>query len=526
MELTGESYIGARRTASGTKKFQAVNPATGTSIPPEFHEATPVEIDEAVSLAEKAFLVYRRKSGKERAVFLRKTGEAIEAVGDELIRRCMQETGLPEARLKGERARTIGQLNLFADLLDEGSWVDARIDMAMPERQPVPKPDVRSMLIALGPVGVFGASNFPMAFSVAGGDTASALAAGCTVVCKAHQSHPGTSELMAGALIQAARETGMPDGVFSMVQGESPEVGLAMVRHPAIQAIGFTGSFRGGKALFNEACNRAVPIPVFAEMGSINPVFVLPEAQATRSEELSNMISSSVTLGVGQFCTNPGVIVTASGPAKEEFENLVANRIGATPVSSMLSPGIKKNYDSQYARISSEPGVEVLTSSSNSGAQTAGVAHVLRADGRAFIGNESLRQEIFGPSTIIVRAESREELIAIAEALEGQLTATLIGTANELPGYQPLIDILERKAGRLIINGLPTGVEVCHAMVHGGPYPATTDSRSTSVGTAAILRFSRAVCYQGFPQDLLPDELRDANPLSIWRTIDGRRSKS
>lgn len=526
MTVTGDNFVGTRKSAQGGQTFRAFDPVANAALDPEFHSATEAEVDSAVQLAEEAFQVYRRKSGKERAAFLVKIAEEIEALGDALINRCHQETGLPLARLQSERGRTTGQLRMFADLISEGSWVDARIETALPDRQPIPKPDLRSMLIALGPVGVFGASNFPLAFSVAGGDTASALAAGCTVVCKAHPSHPGTSELVAGAILRAAEKTGMPNGVFSLLHGPGPEVGLAIVRHPLIQAIGFTGSFGGGKALFDEAAKRPVPIPVYAEMGSINPVFILPDAQNSKAEELSNMVSASVTLGVGQFCTNPGILVTQSGRTVSEFEKLLAKKIEACPAGPMLSPGIKKNYESGLDNLKRQPDVELLSQGKADGVNTAGVPHVLRTSVKNFLSNHELGKEVFGPSTLIVASETREDLLEVAKAMDGQLTATLIGTLEELPNYADLVNVLERKVGRLIVNGLPTGVEVCHAMVHGGPFPATTDSRSTSVGTAAIFRFARAVCYQGFPQSLLPDELKDGNPLSIWRLVNGQRTKS
>jgi NADP-dependent aldehyde dehydrogenase len=526
MTITGENYLGTRRSALGGETFQAFDPVANNALDPEFHGATESEVDAAAQLAEKAFEVYRRKSGRERAAFLMKIAEEIEGLGDDLINRCHQETGLPKARLQSERGRTTGQLRMFAELITEGSWVDARIETALPDRQPVPKPDLRSMLIALGPVGVFGASNFPLAFSVAGGDTASALAAGCTVVCKAHPSHPGTSELVASAILRAAEKTGMPEGVFSLLHGTTPDVGLAIVRHPLIQAIGFTGSFGGGKALFDEAAKRPVPIPVYAEMGSVNPVFILPGAQNSNADELSNMVTSSVTLGVGQFCTNPGILVTMSGKKVSPFEQLLAQKIEACSAGAMLSPGIRKNYEAALNNLKNQPDVELLSQGKNNGVNTPGVPHVLRTNVKSFLSNPELGKEVFGPSTLVVASETREELLAVAKALDGQLTATLIGTREELPDYADLVHVLERKVGRLIVNGLPTGVEVCHAMVHGGPFPATTDSRSTSVGTAAILRFVRAVCYQGFPQNLLPEELKDGNPLSIWRLVNGERTRS
>lgn len=526
MKITGENLLGNSRSAQGKRTFQAYDPVAGETIQPEFHDATVGEVDKAAELAEDAFREYRKKSGKERATFLREIAKEIDALGDALIDRCRRETGLPEARLKGERGRTTGQLNLFAALLEEGSWVDARVETALPDRQPVPKPDLRSMLIGLGPVGIFGASNFPFAFSVAGGDTASALAAGCTVVCKAHPSHPGTSELVANAIMLAAKKTGMPVGVFSLVQGSTAEVGLAIVRNPHIQAIGFTGSFGGGKALFDEAARRDTPIPVYAEMGSINPVFILPKAQESKAEELSNMVSASVTLGVGQFCTNPGLLVTVSGSQASEFENLVAKKIETAPSSSMLSPGIQKNYEAGVKNLSGQPSVEVLSHGTDNGVKTPGVPRVLRTNVKNFLENSELGKEVFGPSTLIVASETKDELLKVAQAMDGQLTATLIGTLDELDDYAALIGVLERKVGRVIVNGLPTGVEVSHAMVHGGPFPATTDARTTSVGTAAIFRFSRGVCYQGFPQSLLPDELKDGNPLSIWRMVNGERTRS
>lgn len=525
MKLTGKNFIGSGRSAKGNRTFQGYDPVAGEMIPTDFHEATVEEVDDAATLAEAAFREYRKKSGKERAAFLREIAKEIDALGDTLIDRCRRETGLPEARLKSERGRTTGQLNLFAALLEDGSWVDARIETAMPDRQPIARPDIRSMLIGLGPVGIFGASNFPFAFSVAGGDTASALAAGCTVVCKAHPSHPGTSEMVTHAILLAAQKSGMPEGVFSLVQGTTADVGLAIVRNPLIQAVGFTGSFGGGKALYDEAAKREVPIPVYAEMGSINPVFILPEAQGTKVEELSNIISASVTLGVGQFCTNPGVLITL-GPESSALEKLIAKKIEDTPAGSMLSPGIQKNFESGVTNLKGQPAVEILSHGTANGTRTAGVPHVLKTTVKNFLENSELGKEVFGPSTLIVTSDTKNELLKVAQSMDGQLTATLIGTLEELHDYAELIDILERKVGRVIVNGLPTGVEVCHAMVHGGPFPATTDSRTTSVGTAAIFRFARAVCYQGFPQSLLPDELKDGNPLSIWRMVNGERTKS
>lgn len=521
MELTGKNFIGNTLSNEGKTTFQAYNPATGQTMAPLFYEATAAEVDQAAQRAEAAFRIYREKSGAERATFLESIADEIMNLGDALIDRCMQESGLPAGRLQGERGRTVGQLRLFALLIREGSWVDARIDHADPDRQPVPKPDVRQMQIALGPVGIFGASNFPLAFSVAGGDTASALAAGCSIVVKAHPAHPGACELVGRAITAAAKKTGMPDGVFSMVQGPSVEVGQAIVRHPLIKAIGFTGSYRGGKALFDEANRRPEPIPVYAEMGSTNPVFVLPGALAERGEEIAKGLAGSVTLGVGQFCTNPGVVITPESAASEQFTLTAADAIKAINSATMLTSGIQRSYEQGVATLSEQEGVELVAQGARQGDGYQGTPHLLKTSARTFQANKLLEKEVFGPSTLLVSAQQKADLLAIAEQLEGHLTATLHATDEDLKEYQDLVRVLERKVGRLIINSFPTGVEVCHAMVHGGPFPATTDVRSTSVGTAAITRFSRPVCYQGFPEFMLPDELRDGNPLGIWRLVDG-----
>lgn len=494
-------------------------------LEPGFYEATQQEVAHAVQQADLAFRVYRDKSGKEKAAFLEAIADEIVATGDALIRRCMEETGLPEARLTGERGRTVNQLKLFAQLLREGSWVNARIDLADPERKPLPKPDLRSMYRPLGPVGIFGASNFPLAFSVAGGDTVTALAAGCTVVVKAHPAHPGTCELVGSAIQRAAQKTGMPQGTFSMVQGQSTEVGLAIVRHPLIRAIGFTGSFRGGKALFDEANQRAVPIPVYAEMGSANPVFVLPGVLREKKEVIAKDLAASVTQGVGQFCTNPGLVLLQQSEDGNVFKDTLSRTIAESPAGVMLSAGIRSNYERGLERLKGAHGVKVTVQGKKEGEGYRGIPSLLEASAESFLKDHALEEEVFGPSTLMITATSREEIIRAAEKLTGHLTATIHGTEKDLEDYKDLIAILEQKVGRLIFNGYPTGVEPCHSMVHGGPYPATTDSRTTSVGTAAIFRFARPVCYQNFPSVMLPEELKNNNPLGIWRMVDGEMKK-
>lgn len=525
MGLTGQNFIGNQQSAKGNSKFYAYDPSDGSKMEPSFVEATQQEINTAAELAEKAFSEYRKKSGKEKAVFLNAIADEILALGDELIKRCCAESGLPEGRITGERGRTMGQLKLFASLLEEGSWVDARIETAIPDRQPFPKADIRSMQKALGPVGVFGASNFPLAFSVAGGDTASALAAGCPVVVKSHPSHPGTCELISKAIISAVKKTNMPEGTFSLVQGPSIEVGMGLVNHPSIKAIGFTGSYRGGKAIFDAASQRLEPIPVYAEMGSTNPVFILPGALKEKNEALAKGLAASVTLGVGQFCTNPGLVFTENSIESNSFKETAINCFKEVNAETMLNAGIKEAYERGIDALSKESNVELIASGNTNAMGFKGTAFLLHTKAENFIENEKLQEEVFGPSTLILSANNKEELITSAKKLTGHLTATLHATDDDLKKYADLIEILEQKVGRLIINGFPTGVEVCHSMVHGGPFPSTTDSRSTSVGTMAIARFTRPVCYQSFPQFALPDELKDGNPLSIWRMVNGEREK-
>lgn len=526
MKITGQNLIGYEFSSEGTSTLQAMNPATGEFLPEYFYAATDSEIDQAVQKAEMAFQKYRHFTGAQKAEFLNQIGDEILELGDTLIHTCMLETGLPESRLQGERGRTINQLNLFADLILEGSWVDARIDTSIPDRKPIPKPDIRQMQIAIGPVGVFGAGNFPLALSVAGGDTASALAAGCPVVVKAHPAHPGTSELVGKAILKAAKTCGIPDGIFSLVQGASHETGQAIVRHPLIKAIGFTGSFQGGKALFDAAARRNEPIPVFAEMGSINPVFILPDALQQKKDHIAESLVSSVTLGTGQFCTNPGLIVLIRSVDSERFIELAGKYFADTEAGIMLSHDIQKGYQTGIDKFQTMRGVEVVAQGNvRHGNGSNGTPYMFKTSAEIFLNNSELSREVFGPSTLSVVAQNRMELFTLARCLEGHLTATLHGTEKDLMEYADLVAILERKVGRLIFNGYPTGVEVCDSMVHGGPFPATTDARTTSVGTTAIRRFSRPVCYQDFPQTALPEELKDHNPSDIWRMINGTFSK-
>ena len=525
MDLTGKNFIGNEQAAAGKEVFHAVNPANGKDLETAFHEGTPAEVDRAVNKAETAFKEFRNKSGFDKAVFLETIAQEIMNLGDALIQRCMAETGLPEARLTGERGRTMNQLNLFASVLREGSWPDARIDLPQPDRQPAPKPDIRSMQKPMGPVGVFGAGNFPLAFSVAGGDTASALAAGCTVVIKAHPAHPGTCELVASAILKAIEITDMPDGTFSMVHGRSNEVGMDIVKHPLIRAIGFTGSFRGGKAIFDAAMQRPEPIPVYAEMGSTNPVFILPGALKEKKEEIAAGLAASVTLGVGQFCTNPGLVFLENSQDSLSFKQAASEQFKRTTSGVMLTSGIRDAYRSGTDRIAGFSGIELLARGQSGGEGLQATPVIMQTSAKKFLAEKSFEEEIFGPATLTVAADHKSELLNIAENLSGHLSVTLWGSETDLEDYADLISILERKTGRLIINGFPTGVEVCHAMIHGGPFPATTDSRSTSVGTSAIRRFTRPVCYQNFPEHLLPDELKNENPLQIMRLVEGEYKK-
>ncbi|TDO24595.1 aldehyde dehydrogenase (NADP(+)) [Pedobacter duraquae] len=520
----GENIIGFSGSGCGTDVIRSVDPTTGNQSG-DFFVATQAEVDQAGQKASEAFQVYRKKTGLEKARFLEAIADEIIAIGDELIIVCSRESGLPGGRITGERGRTTGQLRMFAALLKEGSWLGARIETADPGRLPLPKPDIRSMQIALGPVVVFGASNFPLAFSVAGGDTSSALAAGCSVIVKAHPAHPETSWLIGRAIQKAAKSTDMPDGVFSLLFGDGPVLGGQLVQQPEVKAIAFTGSFAAGKAIFDLAARRPIPIPVYAEMGSTNPVFILPEALKHQADHLAKGFSASVTLGVGQFCTNPGLLIYEDDESAVVFLDHLASEFSQTSGGVMLTSNIYDAYTRGVESRTGLHGVELFTRGAATDHKNTAEPMLFKISGETFEAQPELAEEVFGPTSVAVEAKSKEELLNIARGLSGNLTATVHGTPVDLEEYKLLLEILEQKVGRILINGYPTGVEVCSAMVHGGPYPATTDSRSTSVGTAAIERFTRPVCYQNMPDALLPEALKDANPLHIWRLINGSQSK-
>jgi 2,5-dioxopentanoate dehydrogenase len=526
LKLTGKSILGFGDGLPTSLTFRARNPKTEALLDPPYFSANAEEVDRAVRLAHEAFASYSRISGKQRGKLLRQIATNIEAVATEVIERAELETALPKARLQSETARTCGQLRLFAQVVEEGSWLMARIDRADPERKPLPKPDIRSMLRPLGPVAVFGASNFPLAFSVAGGDTASALAAGNTVVVKAHPAHPGTSELVGEAVRQAVREFGLPDGVFSLLFDKGNDVGTALVQHPLIKAAGFTGSRQGGIALMRLASSRPEPIPFYAEMSSTNPVFILPGALRENGEKIAAGLHVSFTLGAGQFCTKPGMVFVPEGADAARLQERLQSPIKETAGFHLLTEGIRSSYESGIKSRRNKSNLKLVAEAAPSqNGEPAVTAVLFETDAQSFLKDPELSTEIFGPSTLLVRHSRREEVLEIARQLEGHLTATIHGTEEDLRDFSDLIAILEDKVGRLIVNGFPTGVEVSHAMVHGGPFPATSDGRSTSVGTQAIYRFSRPVCFQGFPDSALPDELKDANPLGIWRMIDGEMTR-
>lgn len=521
-DITGQALIGGLNVMGNGAPFQAFDPSKKEVIAPAFHAVDAQQIDQACRLAQAAFDPFRATSDEQRAVFLDTIAQQILALGDDLIVRAMAESGLPRMRLEGERGRTVNQLKLFADLLREGSWCDVRIDSALPERQP-PRPDLRLRMIGLGPVAVFAASNFPLAFSVAGGDTASAFAAGCPVVLKAHSAHPGTSELVARAIVKAVQMCALPAGVFSLLTGTGNGIGQSLVGHPAIQAVGFTGSRQGGIALMKVAAARVQPIPVYAEMSSINPVFLLPQALAARAEEIASGFAASLTMGVGQFCTNPGVVLALKGEDFTRFYQRAVAVLADVPCATMLTSGIAGSYQRGVQNLAGHADISVLTKVQME--EGKGGPALFMTTGSAFLSQEVLHEEMFGPASLLVECDDMDQLRQIAESLEGQLTATLQMDEGDLAQAQQLLPILERKVGRILVNGFPTGVEVATAMVHGGPFPATSDGRSSSVGTAAIQRFLRPVSYQNFPQSLLPAVLRDEQELKIWRRRDGALTK-
>ncbi|UCE69810.1 MAG: aldehyde dehydrogenase (NADP(+)) [Flavobacteriaceae bacterium] len=522
--ITGAQLIGYTESSLGAETFSTTNPRDGKHTPWSFRETTKEELQKAVEMAASAFIPFQELPGERRGEFLEAVAGELEAVSADLIEVYTLESGLPEARARGELGRTTGQLRAFADLARKDSWRMARIDAAQPDRQPVPKPDIRKCLYPLGPVAVFGASNFPFAFSTAGGDTASALAVGCPVVVKGHPLHAGTGEAVGRCVQKAARETGMPEGVFSHLQSSGISLGEQLVQHLLIKGVGFTGSRKAGLALSRLGQERAIPIPVFAEMGSINPVVVLPSA-TEESGGWAKAYAQSVTLGSGQFCTNPGLILGIAGPSWDRFVRSLALEISQVPAGCMLHRGMADRFRTLREELLSQQGVTVLETNQEESGEAMVGGTVAQVSGSDFCGNPSLQQEVFGPFTLTVGCSGREELLRAVQILEGQLTASILGDPEEIGREPELLSALKDKAGRLLFNGVPTGVEVCPSMHHGGPFPATTDARFTSVGTDAALRWVRPISFQNTPQQFLPPVLRDENPLGIWRMVNGEFSR-
>ena len=519
--ITGKNYLGNQLSAIGTKTYRTFNSQLNIENEHVFTEATSDEINTAASLAASAFKTYSKKSGKEKAAFLNAIAEEIEALGEPLISTYTSESGLPAGRAMGERGRTVGQLRAFANHIEEGHWVDASIDTAQPDRQPLPKVDLRKMNVALGPVVVFGASNFPLAFSTAGGDTAAALAAGCPVIVKSHPMHAGTGELVASAIIKAAEKTGMPNGVFSNLNSSGIEVGQKLVQHPDVKAVGFTGSIRGGRALFDLAANRPEPIPVLAEMGSVNPVVLLPEALNDKAVDWAKIYAGSITLGSGQFCTNPGLLLGIKGEGLTTFTNTLAEEIVKIEPSCMLHPNIMGAYENNKSKALEQPELNVLADYNLEAQSNYAKQAVSKVSGESFLANPILHNEVFGPFSLVVECENESQLEAVINQLEGQLTGTIIANDTELVNSSNIASALQNRVGRIIFNGVPTGVEVCPSMLHGGPYPASTDSRFTAVGVDSIKRWVRPFSFQSWPNGLLPDELKNENPLGISRLVNG-----
>lgn len=520
-ELRGHHWIDGRWKAAGDETFDAVNPATGETLAPHFAEATIQEVEAAVAAARRAFLIVRERDPLWPAELLDTIASQIEALGDELLERGEAETALPRARLTGERARTCAQIRMFAQIVREGSWVEAVIDRSDPNRQPLPKPDLRRMLVPRGPVAVFGASNFPFAFGACGGDTASALAGGNPVIVKGHPSHPGTSELFAHAVGASLEQCKLPAGLFALLQGRRHELSAWLVKHPQIQAVGFTGSQRAGRALFDLASQRESPIPVFAEMGSVNPVVVLPAVIHERADQIAKELTSSMLMGGGQFCTKPGVIVVVAD-REHRFADALAREVQAGSQVTMLNQALRDSFSERATAISGVSGVKTIVS----GKASHHARHsptLFETTAEVFLRESRLHDEAFGPGGIVVDCVNAEQALACVESLGGNLTGTvLIGKDEDASLAASVLRTLESTVGRVIVNGYPTGVEVGHAIVHGGPYPATTDSGTTSVGSAAIRRFVRPVAYQNTPQELLPPALRDDNPLGMMRLVDGK----
>ena len=519
-DLTGQMIIAGTPVRGTGTEVRAYDPAADRALEPPYFHGDAGDVEAACTAAAEAFGTYRSTASEERARFLEAIATNIEAIRDTLISRAVLESGLPQARITGEVGRTTGQLRLFASVLREGSWNGARIDPALPDRTPAPRPDLRQRTVPLGPVAVFSASNFPLAFSVAGGDTASALAAGCPVVVKGHDAHPGTSELVGRAISDAVTAAGLPAGTFSLLFGSGPDLGIALVTDPRIKAVGFTGSRSGGTALVAAAAARSEPIPVYAEMSSINPVFLLDGALANRGADLGRAFVASLTMGSGQFCTNPGLVIGVDGPGLDTFVDAARDALAGAPATPMLTPTIAGSYASGVESL--RQAAELVARGEPQSSQTSCQAALFTTNASTFLASDTLQAEVFGSSSLIVRCADLDEMHAVAAGMEGQLTATVHADEIDHPAAADLLPLLELKAGRILFNGWPTGVEVCHAMVHGGPSPATSDSRTTSVGSRAIERFLRPVCYQDVPTSLLPPAITDGNPEHLWRRIDGR----
>lgn len=523
-QLTGQSFLGFSRSQSTGPTFHTVNPATGTMLPTVFHQATPEDVETVCHLANRAAPTLAALTGAQKAAFLRDIAARLEHAIPLLVAQATQETALPEARCQGEIGRTMGQLRLFADLVEKGDWVDARIETANPDRKPLPKPDHRSMLRPLGPVAVFCASNFPFAYSVAGGDTASAFAAGCPVIVMAHPAHTGTAEIVGRLIVEAVKACKLPEGTFSMLMGDGRIVGQQLARHPALRAIGFTGSRAGGRALMDTAAARPQPIPVYAEMSSVNPVVLLEGALVARGDAIAAGLHGSCTLGVGQFCTQPGLLILVRTPAAEAFVQKLSGLFAETPDAVMLTAGIHQAYCRGLAERSAQKGVRLLAQGKTSEQPNRATATLFGIDAIGFVANPSLQEEVFGPCSLVIWCNDDKEIDVVLASLHGNLTATLHAEEAELAAHAATLHRLEALAGRVVVNGFPTGVEVSHAIVHGGPYPSLSDGRTTSVGSNAIYRFTRLVCFQNYPQSALPRELQDANPLGITRLVNGIRA--
>ncbi len=519
--MNTENIVAGAYSQNGGRLFKAANPSTGEFIEHEYAVATDQQIQDAMHSAAQAFKIFRTINKAQKSGFLRAVAAELEAIKEDLIAIAMAESGLTEVRLQGELGRTTGQLRMFADLIDEGSWVDAIIETAIPDRKPMPRSDIRRMMVPIGPVVVFGASNFPLAFSVAGGDSAAAFAAGCPVVVKVHPAHPGTSALTGSAILKAVEQTNIPKGVFSMLYDDGHSVGTKLVQHPNTKAVAFTGSLNGGMALHKLAQNRPDPIPVFAEMGSTNPVFIFPDAVAQEGLDIASKFALSITNGAGQFCTKPGLLFAIESPELENFKKDLVNAVSNVQPVTMLTKGIYENYESKAAKAFNENGVKPLYKVESESGNNVAIPKLAEVDASTWLKNSKLAEEVFGPFALLIVAKSDVELTAVIDVLEGQLTTTVMAKGDDTTKFKSQIDNLADKAGRLVFNGVPTGVEVHTAINHGGPFPAT-NNQFTSVGATSIYRFVRPIAFQDWPNELLPDELKIENPLNIYRKVNNK----